>query len=489
MVKPLNKTILGLTLALASAGLLILSFSSIPCGLLIWISFVPMIIGQYCLLPQKIASLSPAIAIGLWLGILLIPIFGGKSSFMAALPLAAGAIVYLTDRGKRSFHQKTGFRWFVLEGVAGWVGLEMIRSLIPAIGTWLFVGYPLWRYPALLQPLSIFGIYGLDLLIMGCNYAIGLAAIWWIDQRQKNQQPLVSPKTVGRSAGAVGGLLLAWLFISLGMVSQRPGDELMVRAAAIQPNLPRAAHRDDQYSSRERIAVLAEMTREASDQGAALIVWPEMALGFDPRLNYSDELKQLARETGAYLVIGYVLEDGAGFRNEAVLLTPAGEFLEPYGKAHPMVTSGEPKSVLAGRYPVYETGLGKLGIMICFDAHFTDVARALSRQGAQLIANPALFGASIASLPHTQVVFRAIENRTAIVMADVAYNSAIVDPYGKVVKSVITPEGEEAILVADVSTGGGSTVYARYGDWLGWVSLVGLLVFGLGMNWYQRKKA
>lgn len=33
----------------------------------------------------------------------------------------------------------------VLAGVAGWVGLEMIPSLIPAIGTWGFVGYTLRR--------------------------------------------------------------------------------------------------------------------------------------------------------------------------------------------------------------------------------------------------------------------------------------------------------------------------------------------------------
>lgn len=66
---------------------------------------------------------------------------------MAVLPLGAGAIVLLPDRGKRKFHEHTGYRWLIVEGVCGWVGMEMIRSFIPAIGTWACVGYPLAHLP------------------------------------------------------------------------------------------------------------------------------------------------------------------------------------------------------------------------------------------------------------------------------------------------------------------------------------------------------
>jgi apolipoprotein N-acyltransferase len=121
--------------------------------------------------------------------------------------------------------------------------------------------------------------------------------------------------------------------------------------------------------------------------------------------------------------------------------------------------------------------VGKLATMICFDADFTDVVRRLSRQGAQIIANPSLFGRSIAQMPHTQIVFRAIENHTAIVMADVAYNSAIVDPYGRMLKLAITPEGSPVTLIADVHVGAGNTLYSRLGDWPGWLCLVGFVFF------------
>jgi apolipoprotein N-acyltransferase len=96
-------------------------------------------------------------------------------------------------------------------------------------------------------------------------------------------------------------------------------------------------------------------------------------------------------------------------------------------------------------------------------------------------ANPSLFGHSIAAEPYTQIVFRGIENRTAIVMADVAYNSAIVDPYGRVLDLVITPEGSQATLIADVPMGTGNTLYSRFGDWLGWLSLAGMVFYAVYM--------
>lgn len=131
-----------------------------------------MLTAQYRILPPRFTRLAPAISIAGWLGVFLIPIFGGRSLFMILLLPAIAVIVFLTDRNKRAFHEHTSYRWFLLEGAFGWAGIEMIRSLIPAIGTWGFVGYTLWSAPWFLQPLSLFGIYALDLLILFGNYAL-----------------------------------------------------------------------------------------------------------------------------------------------------------------------------------------------------------------------------------------------------------------------------------------------------------------------------
>jgi apolipoprotein N-acyltransferase len=86
-------------------------------------------------------------------------------------------------------------------------------------------------------------------------------------------------------------------------------------------------------------------------------------------------------------------------------------------------------------------------------------------------------------------VFRAIENRTAFIMTDVAFNSAIVDPYGHVLKLAISPEGSATTLVSDVPLGSGITLYSKLGDWLGWICLAGLVFFAIFMPITLRKES
>jgi apolipoprotein N-acyltransferase len=288
---------------------------------------------------------------------------------------------------------------------------------------------------------------------------------------------------------AFGILFAAWTGLGLFLfIHPSSPSTQTVCVAANQPDLPRAAHRDASTPPEQRLAILITQTRNATAQGAQIVVWPEMALAFDPQVEHTQQLQSLAVETQTYIVIGYVLDSDRGFQNEATVLAPSGEFLGIYGNTHPTVFSGEPPTVDNHDYPVYDTPLGKLATMICFDADFTDVARGLSRYGAQVIADPSLFGPSIAKMPYTQIVFRAIENRTAIVMADVAYNSAIVDPYGHVLELVITPKGSQATLITDVPLGIGNTLYSRFGDWLGWLSLAGKVSFVVFISVFKNRE-
>lgn len=483
-----KQVLVGILLSLCSAFILRLAFPPYHLGLLIGIGFVPMLVAQYRVLPARVSSLAPALTISGWLGAILIPAFAGKSLGMVILPLGIFLLSLAMDRKKRAFHESTAYRWFVLEGVVGWVGLEMVRGLIPVIGTWAFVGYALWEQPWLIQPLSIFGIYGLDLVIMLLNYGLALLILKRLFSKGIGGKQAISPRVSLSWAVATVVLVAGWTGLSLWLYQSSNRPAASVSVAAIQPNLPRAAHRDASMTAAERLDILANLTHKAVAQGAKFVVWPEMVLGFDPQVEYTEILQSLARATQAFFVIGYVVEGEDGFRNEAILISLTGEFLGTYSKAHPMIASGEPKSSGAGEFPRYDTPIGRLGIMICFDASFTDVARQLGKQGVQLIANPSLFGPSIAELTQVMVVFRAVENRSAVVMADVAYNSSIIDPYGRVIASQVTPEGQQAILVAEVPLGSGNSIYARYGDWLGWLCLVGAFGFAVAITMVTAKQ-
>ncbi len=466
---------IGLALAALSAAMLVLAFPPHSLWPLIWVAFVPLLLAQYRVLPPRWAALAPAVAYGGWMGVYFTQIFGlGRGAwYMQAWPLIVAGLAFVMGRGDRPFHERTGYRWFVVQGAVAWIGLEMIRGFVPALGTWAFVGYPLWAQTWLLQPLAIFGIYGLDLLIMLVNFALALAALALYD---RSPFPAREGGQGVRWRGwliAAGLLLAGWIGLSLALLAAEPAAGPTVRVAAVQPDLPRPAHRDTTTTQEARLAALAAGTRAAAAQGAQLIVWPEMALGFDPQTAYTAELRGLAAEAGAHLVIGYVVDDAAGFRNEAAVLAPDGRFLGVYGKAHPVVFFGEPAGVNTGKFPTWDTPLGRLAAIICFDLNFTGPARRVAAAGARLIAVPSLDGPTLARIQVTQLVFRAIENRAAMVKADTAYDSAVIDPYGRILASTATPAGAAAVLVADVPPGSANAPYTRLGDWVGWLCLAG----------------
>lgn len=156
------------------------------------------------------------------------------------------------------------------------------------------------------------------------------------------------------------------------------------------------------------------------------------------------------------------------------------------GKDHPVVFGGE-TSLSQGTYPVYDTDLGKLATIICYDLDYTDTTRKMVAQGAQLVAVPSNDWGSIADKHYTHVVFRAIENRVAMIKADGSYNSAIIDPYGRILDLAVYPEGGEATLVADLQLGSGKgTINTRLGDWTGWLALAGLVFFTIGGKWLEK---
>ena len=65
------------------------------------------------------------------------------------------------------------------------------------------------------------------------------------------------------------------------------------------------------------------------------------------------------------------------------------------------------------------------------------------------------------------------------------YGSAIIDPYGRLVNNKVTIQGEELVLIDDVSLGTANTLVMRLPDWFGWVSLAGFIFF---MIYMEREK-
>ncbi len=462
---------IGLALAALSAILLTLSFPPYNLWPFIWVGFVPMLVAQFRVMPRQVSSLASAIAIGGWLGGYLVPIFAGSGLYMTWLPLLIAGITYVADSSARAFHERTGYRWFVWQGALNWVGIEMIRGFIPIMGTWGFVANALHGQPWLIQPVSIFSIFGLGLLIMAVNYGLGLGVIYFFDRRWQldaDASAIARRQVVRWSAGLLAALLV-WTGLSLALF--RTPVTPTVRAAALHYDAGVPWSAVDKFQ---------ELTRQAAQKGAQVVVWPEVAIEGDPQVTNTAEFRHLAAETGAYLALGYSVKvSERAWRNEVTVLTPDGQFLGVYGKDHPVTFAGE-TSPTRGTYPVYDTSLGKIGTIICYDLDFTDTARKITRNGANLILVPSHDWPAIATKHYTHLVFRAIENRVTMVKADNSGNdSVIIDPYGRVIASAITPGGDKAgqVVIADAPLGTGNSLAVRLGDWVGWIALAGFAFF------------
>lgn len=458
-------TFVGLSLAAIGGLLLALAFPPYDQWPLIFVGFVPVIVAQHRIVPPRLSGLAYGVGFGSFYWGYFGPLFAGLPSIMAYVPLIAAVIATLASGGNRAFHERTGYRWFVLEGATAWVAIEAIRAIAPIIGTGGSVAYALYSQPWLIQPVGVFGIWGLGLVIMLLNYGVALALLALIDRRGTPG----ADKPRLRSSLAIGwlatGLLLlvAWSAgsVATGSHAQAGGT---VRVAAIQPDRSASA------------AGLIALSRSAATQGAQLIVWPEGALGIDPRRSQPDRFSALARETGAYIVIGYGYRTAAGIVNEALVVRPDGSFGAPYGKDHPVVWMGE-TSLTRGAYPTYRASFGTLGMIICYDLNFTDTARRIAGQGARLIAVPSNDWPAMAASQYTNLVLRAVENRVALIKADTAYDSAIIAPDGRIVARQVTPHGAQAVLVADVPLGSADAPLIRLGDWIGWLCIAAFTAF------------
>ena len=465
----------GIVLSVLSGVMLLLAFPPYNIWPLIWVGFVPHLIAQYRLMPPRHARWAPAIAMGVWLWPLLARVFAGGPWYLVHMGLIIGVISLLIHT-ERTFHERTRYRWFVLEGAGTWVGFEMIRSFIPGLGSTGFVAYTQASQAWLIQPVSIFSIYGLSLIITLANFALAQAGLMLFDRKWSTDDAVpVDPRSSKRWVAGVGMGLAAWIGLSLIILGSAPQNAPTVRVAALQPGFPEPAHIDTSTPQELRVQTLLALGREAASQGAKVLFTPELGMAIDPQVQYTQEFKTLTAETGAYAFLTYGFDTQAGFRNESVLLTPAGQFLRVYGKIHP--GPDEPKAIYSDVYPVYETPLGRLATVICMDAGFTDVTRRLAQLGAQLIAIPTRETQGISELTWTHHVFRAIETRTAIVKTDVAWGSTIIDPYGRILNMKLVPEPTRLTLVGDVPLGSGDAPVVLLGDWLGWITLAGFVFF------------
>jgi len=225
------------------------------------------------------------------------------------------------------------------------------------------------------------------------------------------------------------------------------------------------------------------LIEEAIGEGADLIVLPECsypAYFVWGRQDYRQSsllsaektlrlFSERAKEGRCYLAVGLVLPKGdTRLENAAVLFGPGGEVVGRTAKS--FLWHFDRHWFSAGEsYPVFDTSLGRIGMMVCADGRMPEIARILALKGAQVILDPTALVTSEgvrSRLSNAQIDYmlpvRALENGVWMVVANkvgleadtILYcgRSCVIDPMGNKV-AVASSDSDELLTCEIDSTG------------------------------------
>ncbi len=172
----------------------------------------------------------------------------------------------------------------------------------------------------------------------------------------------------------------------------------------------------------------------------------------------TDMLSELSREKGIYIAAGLPEKVGDKYYNSAVLTGPEG-FIGVYRKTH--LFFEETKYFTPGDtgFKVWNTDIGRIGIMVCFDWFFPEALRSLALSGAEVVAHPS--NLVLPFCPDAMPV-RCLENMVFAVTANrigtesrkqdqsltFIGKSEIVSPKGEIL--IRAPEDREVLMVKEI---------------------------------------
>ena len=191
-------------------------------------------------------------------------------------------------------------------------------------------------------------------------------------------------------------------------------------------------------SSQENLDLFAGYIKEAADKNADIVCLPEAITLVGTGKSYSEVsepipgpatefLGNIARQHHIYIVAGIMERSGPVLYNTAVLIDRDGNLAGKYRKVALPREEIEGGVTPGNSTPVFDTEFGRIGMMICWDLQFPEVARQLAMQGAEVIFMP-IWGGNM-----TLAKARAIENQIYLVSSSYDMASGVFDLKGELI--------------------------------------------------------
>jgi predicted amidohydrolase len=311
-----------------------------------------------------------------------------------------------------------------------------------------------------------------------------LARVFWFDDRGRRIGEAEFPRTTpdltsdgwtvvssayqapARTTEAQLELHLRWSpkgtvrWRNVGLNEAKPPGPRKVRLAAVN-HRPR-----NTKSAQENLEQFAKLIDDAAAQTVDIVCLPEGITQVGTRNSYTDVaetipgpathfLGECAKKHHIYVVAGLYERDGHVAYNTSVLIGRDGALLGKYRKVCLPREEIDGGLMPGHEYPVFDTDFGRIGMMICWDISYPEVARELAARGAEVILMP------IAGGNETLAKARAIENQIYLVASGYDFPTAIYDRAGQ---ALATTRKEPDVIVKEVDLNA-RLLWYWLGDW------------------------
>lgn len=446
--------------AAATAVMLAFGFALEPVSWLMWIAPVPLLLAVprtgfwTALLATEAAWLGGTARIWRYLAesLEMPPVFLIVSALMFTGMYTAVTLLYraLVRRGRH---------WFAFLAMpAGVVAVEYLGSVINADagGEWWSFAYTQAGHPAVLQLVSLTGIWGLTFLLVAVPTAIATVLA----------QGTVRKARIGIAATAAAGLAVTLVYGLARPVDQ--GETIRAGALALPTDqdsigvdTDKAEALFDDYE--------AEITRLGANEDLDVLVLPEKTFQVTAEQSgpYLERWSALAAESGIDLVLGLAIENDEGTFNAAVWLPADGSAMGEYHKQH-LIPGLEDWMTASNAGPTF-VGEQRWALTICKDLDHAATIAEYGDDDAGLVLAPAL-DFTVDGWWHSRVaVTRGVEQGFSLVRAGQIGLMTVSDASGEVLAE------DERLAVAEVPTGHVETVYGRLGNWFLFPAFIMLL--------------
>jgi apolipoprotein N-acyltransferase len=373
------------------------------------------------------------------------------------------------------FKQFWGSRAILLLPIV-WVALEFLIGQPLLLGSWanpiMAVGYSQFDTP-FLQSAKWSGVTGTSFLVLSFNAALTFG--------------LLNLRRVQSFLPFMGVLIVSGLAAFLPVFSSSPVGQPF-RVGIAQGYIPTLEYAIADFDTGTQALIIERyklLMANLVKRGAQLIVLPETAFGgwysnFDQNRVLQDALGGVSLALVG-LKTSYQTETGREGRNAILeFQREAGRLREVYAKQIPIPLTE------AGFTKGKNVGLVRMagvifGLGICWENTFPSLARASVLGGAQVLVyqNSLLWaGATATPILHQRIsAFRAVETSRMVIHATGGGSSAIIDSDGHLLE--VAGQTLETSLIGLVQARTGLTPFVRFGDWLGLLSVVLLVLFSV----------